>query len=151
VYRTAEILEETGLDGPDLFLEITESAIMGDEVAATTTFSRLKDLGVRLHVDDFGTGHSSLEALHRYPVDALKIDRSFVSRMEVNEEKAKIAHAIVTLAHQLEMGVIAEGVETAEQLKRLREMGCDRGQGNLFSRPLTREGAEAILGTEVIY
>ena len=151
VYKTAEILEETGLDGPDLFLEITESAIMGDEVAATTTFSRLKDLGVRLHVDDFGTGHSSLEALHRYPVDALKIDRSFVSRMEVNEEKAKIAHAIVTLAHQLEMGVIAEGVETAEQLKRLREMGCDRGQGNLFSRPLTREGAEAILATEVIY
>ena len=150
VDRIAEILEETGLDGPDLSLEITESAIMGDEVAATTTFWRLKDLGVQLHVDDFGTGHSSLEALHRYPMDTLKIDRSFVSRMEVNEEKAKIAQTIVTLAHQLGMRVIAEGVETAEQLKRLREMGCDRGQGYLFSRPLTREAAEAILGTEAI-
>ena len=91
-----------------------------------------------------------MEALHRYPMDTLKIDRSFVSRMEVNEEKAKIAQTIVTLAHQLGMRVIAEGVETAEQLKRLREMGCDRGQGYLFSRPLTREAAEAILGTEAI-
>jgi len=150
VDRIADILEKTGFDRPDLSLEITESAIMDDEDAANTTFSRLKDLGVRLHVDDFGTGHSSLEALHRYPMDALKIDRSFVSRMEVNREKAKIAQAIVTLAHQLGMGVIAEGVETVEQLKRLREMGCDRGQGYLFSRPLTCEAAEAILGTEAI-
>ncbi len=150
VGRIAEILEKNGLEGPNLSLEITESAMMADEVAATTTLSRLKDLGMRLHVDDFGTGHSSLEALHRYPVDALKIDRSFVSRTEVNEEQAKIVQAIVTLAHQLGMGVIAEGVETAEQLKRLREMGCDRGQGYWFSRPLTREAAEAVLVAEAI-
>jgi diguanylate cyclase (GGDEF)-like protein len=151
VDRTAEILEETGLDGPDLSLEITESAIMGDEAAATNTFSRLKDLGVRLHVDDFGTGHSSLEALHRYPVDALKIDRSFINRMEANREKAKIAQVIVTLAHQLGMRVIAEGVETTKQLKRLREMDCDCGQGYLFSGPLTGEAAEAILATGPIW
>ncbi len=151
VDKIANILEETGLDGRDLCLEITESAIMDDEAAATTTFSRLKDLGVRIYVDDFGTGHSSLGVLHRYPVDALKIDRSFVSRTETNKEKAEIVQTIVTLAHQLGVGVIAEGVETTEQLNRLRKMGCDRGQGNLISRPLTSEAAEATLATEHIW
>ena len=148
VDRITEILEETGLDGRDLCLEITESAIMRDEAAAAATFSRLKDLGVRIHVDDFGTGYSSLAALHRYPVDALKIDRSFVSSMETSGEKAEIVHTIATLAHQLGMKVIAEGVENTEQLERLREMGCDRGQGYLFSKPALGEVAEAILSAK---
>jgi diguanylate cyclase (GGDEF)-like protein len=149
--RVAEILEETGLDGRDLSLEITESAIMRDEAAVSAAFSRLKDLGVRLHVDDFGTGYSSLAALHRYPVDALKIDRSFISGMEAGGEKAEIVQTIATLAHQLGLDVVAEGVETPEQLERLREMGCDHGQGHFFSKPLPAEAAEAMLAAELVW
>jgi EAL domain-containing protein (putative c-di-GMP-specific phosphodiesterase class I) len=148
VDRIAEILEETGLDGSDLYLEITESAIMRDEAAATAAFSRLRDLGVRIHLDDFGTGYSSLAALHRYPVDALKIDHSFVSAIGTSSQKAEIVHTITTLAHQLGMDVIAEGVETTEQLKRLGEMGCDYGQGFLFSKPVPSDVIEAILSVK---
>jgi len=148
VDRIAEILEETGLDGSDLCLEITESAIMRDEAAATATFSRFRDLGVRIHLDDFGTGYSSLAALHRYPVDALKIDHSFVSAIGTGSQKAEIVHTITTLAHQLGMDVIAEGVETTEQLKRLREMGCDYGQGFLFSKPVPSDVIEATLSVK---
>jgi diguanylate cyclase (GGDEF)-like protein len=141
----AGALEEAGLDGRDLALEITESTIIRDEKAAAAAFPRLKSLGVRMYVDDFGTGHSSLASLHRYPVDALKIDRSFVGGMGVEGQRAEIVHAIATLAHQLGMETVAEGVGNLEQLERLREMGCDRAQGYLFSRPVTSEAAEAIL------
>ena len=141
----AETLEETGLDGRDLALEITESTIMRNEEAASAAFSQLKQLGVRIYVDDFGTGHSSLASLHRYPVDALKIDRSFVGRMGAEGQRADVVHTIATLAHQLGMGIVAEGVGTLEQLERLREIGCDSAQGYLFSRPVTSEAAEAIL------
>ncbi len=143
----AETLEETGLDGRDLALEITESTIMRNEEVASVAFSRLKQLGVRIYVDDFGTGHSSLASLHRYPVDTLKIDRSFVGRMGAEGQRADVVHTIATLAHQLGMGIVAEGVGTLEQLERLREMGCDSAQGYLFSRPVTSEAAEAILAT----
>lgn len=146
--QVAGVLEEAGLDGHDLCLEITESAIMGDEEAAAAVFPRLKKMGVRLHVDDFGTGYSSLGALHRYPVDALKIDRSFVSRMGEKGENAEIVRTISTLAHQLGVNVVAEGVETHAQLEQLRAMGCDRAQGYQFSRPLPSEAAEAVLATE---
>lgn len=145
--KVANVLEDTGVDGRALVLEITESALIRDEAAAAATFSRLKDLGVQVYVDDFGTGHSSLAALHRYPVDALKIDRSFVSGVGISEEKEEIVQTISSLAHHLGMNVAAEGIETSEQLERLREMGCDRGQGSLFSRPITGEAAEAILAT----
>jgi len=146
-----EVLEETSLKGRDLVLEITESAIMQDEKAAVDMFSRLKRLGVRLHVDDFGIGYSSLGALHRYPVDALKIDRSFVRRMEGHGENAEIVQTISTLAHQLGMYVVAEGAETPEQLKQLRAMGCDYGQGHRFSEPANALTAEAILAAEPIW
>lgn len=144
----SEILEETSLKGRDLVLEITESAIMRDERAAVEMFSRLKRLGVRLHVDDFGTGYSSLGALHRYPVDALKIDRSFVGRMEASGENVEIVQTISTLAHQLGMYVVAEGAETSEQLKQLRAINCDYGQGYRFSEPANAPTAEAILAAE---
>jgi diguanylate cyclase (GGDEF)-like protein len=141
----AGALGEAGLDGRNLVLEITESSIMRNEAAASEAFSRLKTLGVRIHVDDFGTGHSSLASLHHYPVDALKIDRSFVGRMGAEKQRAEIVHTITSLAHQLGMETVAEGVDNLEQLERLREMGCDRAQGYLFSRPVTSEAAEAIL------
>ncbi len=141
----AGTLEETGLEGRNLTLEITESTIMRSEEVASAAFSRLKDLGVQIHVDDFGTGHSSLASLHRFPVDALKIDRSFVGRMGAEGHRADIVHTIATLAHQLGMGIVAEGVSTLEQFERLQEMGCDSAQGYLFSRPVTSEAAEAIL------
>ncbi len=143
-----EILKETSLKGRDLILEITESAIMQDEEAAVEMFSRLKILGVRLHVDDFGIGYSSLGALHRYPMDALKIDRSFVRRMEAHGENVEIVQTISTLAHQLGMYVVAEGAETPEQITQLRAMGCDYGQGYHFSKPASALTADAILAAE---
>ncbi|MGI8538627.1 MAG: putative bifunctional diguanylate cyclase/phosphodiesterase [Rubrobacteraceae bacterium] len=151
--KVAETLEETGLAGRDLTLEITESAIMRDEEVAAEALSRLKALGVRLHVDDFGTGYSSLGRLHEYPVDALKVDRSFVRRMseEASGENAEIVETIITLARQLGMDVVSEGIETTDQLDRLREAGCDYGQGYLFSRPVPGEAAESLLAADRVW
>jgi diguanylate cyclase (GGDEF)-like protein len=151
--RVAETLQESGLDGRDLTLEITESAIMADEESAAGALSRLTSLGVRLHVDDFGTGYSSLARLHEYPVDALKVDRSFVRRMshEATGENAEIVETIITLARQLGMDVVSEGIETPDQLDRLREAGCDYGQGYLFSRPVPAEAAESLLAADRVW
>lgn len=143
--QLSETLAHTGLEGRDLALEITEGALVRDERIVLATLSRIKRLEARVHVDDFGTGYSSLAALHRYPVDALKIDQSFVSGMEFDREKPEIVQTIASLAYQLGMVVVAEGVETNEQLALLRKMGCDYGQGYLFSRPITSGAAEALL------
>ncbi|MDQ3918774.1 MAG: EAL domain-containing protein, partial [Acidobacteriota bacterium] len=105
----------------------------------------LKDLGVELQLDDFGTGYSSLSYLHRFPVDALKVDRSFVSRIGPGGANSEIARAIVTMAHSLGMGVVAEGVETEAQAAELRSLACEYGQGFLFSCALDGEGAESLL------
>ena len=102
-------------------------------------------MSVGLHLDDFGTGYSSLAYLHSLPVQALKVDRSFVSRMDRVPQQAAIVRAIVSLAHNLEMEVVAEGVETRAQAEALRALGCRRGQGFLFSRPLPAEEAEQLL------
>ena len=141
----AAVLEETGLPGRDLSIEVTESTFARDEEAAASALGRLKGLGVRVHIDDFGTGYSSLALLHRLPVDALKIDRSFVRRMGEDGENTEIVRTILTLAHQLGMDVVAEGIEGQEQLGYLRAMDCDRGQGYRFSKPVPGEVAEAIL------
>lgn len=146
--RIDTIISATELDGNCLKLEITESAIMDNSEAATAILEQLRSRQIQLSIDDFGTGYSSLSYLHRFPVDHLKIDRSFVSRIEVPaDENLEILRAIVTLSHNLGMTVIAEGIETAQQLEKLRELGCDYGQGYFFSKPLDSQSAEALLAT----
>ena len=138
-------LRETGLDPRCLRLEVTESVAMGDAEAAVAVLGRLKGLGIRLSLDDFGTGYSSLDHLHRLPLDALKVDRSFIARMDGEGGDSGIVRAIVALAHGMSMDVVAEGVETAGQVASLRRLGCEYGQGYYFSRPMDREEAGALL------
>jgi diguanylate cyclase (GGDEF)-like protein/PAS domain S-box-containing protein len=140
--QVASVLRETGLPAPSLKLEITESMVMENIDTAIGMLTQLRNLGVGISIDDFGTGYSSLSYLHRFPIDTLKIDRSFVTQMTDNTENAEIVRTIVTLARSLGMNVIAEGVETAAQLTQLRDLGCDFGQGYLFSKAV---GAPAAL------
>jgi diguanylate cyclase (GGDEF)-like protein/PAS domain S-box-containing protein len=134
-----EILNTTGMPPEQLKLEITETALMADADEAIRLVHRLKDLGLKLVIDDFGTGYSSLSYLQRLPIDTLKVDRSFVSRIKNEPDgNRNIVEAIISLAHRLEMLVVAEGVETEEQLAILLEMQCQFGQGYLFSKPLSR-------------
>ena len=140
-----EALKDSGLDPACLGLEITEGVIIRHADSAASRFSRLKSMGVQLYMDDFGKGYSSLSYLHRFPMDILKIDRSFTSRIEEAEGNLAIVKAIITLAHQLGMEVVAEGIQTEEQKARLRLLGCEYGQGFLFSEPLSADGAEELL------
>ena len=139
------ILLDTHFSPNLLRLEITENLVVQNFDSTISTLSRLRQLGIRLDLDDFGTGNSSLNHLHRLPVDSLKIDRSFVTEMTVDPEMHKIVKSIVSLAHSLNLHVIAEGVETREQLFELRALGCDYGQGFLYSRPLDAEAAAKLL------
>ena len=140
-----EALATSGLDPRCLGLEITEGVIIRHADSAASRFSRLKSLGVQLYLDDFGKGYSSLNYLHRFPMDILKIDRSFVSRIEEAEGNHAIVRAIVTLAHQLGMEVVAEGIQTEEQRLKLRALGCEYGQGFFLSEPVPADRAEALL------
>jgi diguanylate cyclase (GGDEF)-like protein/PAS domain S-box-containing protein len=142
-------LQETRLAPGMLKLEITESGVMENIGAATVMLQQLRALGVEVAIDDFGTGYSSLSYLHRLPVNTLKIDRSFVTRMLENEDNAEIIKTIVTLARSLDMSIVAEGVETVEQAAQLRLLKCDAGQGYLFSKPTDADSAEVLLGTQV--
>ncbi|HUC31864.1 MAG TPA: bifunctional diguanylate cyclase/phosphodiesterase, partial [Ilumatobacteraceae bacterium] len=135
----ADALAEGGVPAGALWLEITESALMADVKAATIALRELRNLGLHLAVDDFGTGYSSLTYLKRFPVEAIKIDRSFVNGLGIDTEDSTIVEAVVKLGHSLNLTVVAEGVETPLQLSRLREIGCDRGQGYLFGRPRPAE------------
>lgn len=145
--QIAETLESTGLAPCSLKLEITESYLIENSDRAVKIMSRLREIGVELSLDDFGTGYSSLSYLHRLPVNSLKIDRSFVSRMSESEENSEIVRTIVKLAQNLKMDVIAEGIETPEQLDQLNELKCGFGQGYLFARPMEAEAvAEFING-----
>lgn len=139
------VLEKTGLPPNSLVLEITESMVMGDAEHNTTTLQRLKKLGVRLAVDDFGTGYSNLAYLKRFPVDYLKVDRSFVGGLGENPEDTAIVEAVVGLARALDVEVIPEGIETTGQLHRLQALGCQVGQGYYFSKPLSAREASALL------
>jgi diguanylate cyclase (GGDEF)-like protein len=139
------ILERTGLDPRSLKLEITESVVMENADLAINMLKQLHDLGIQLSIDDFGTGYSSLSYLHRFPVDNLKIDRSFIGRMGLGDENLEIVRTIVMLARNLRMEVIAEGIETEEQLAQLRALSCGFGQGYLFSVPVAAEMATALL------
>jgi diguanylate cyclase (GGDEF)-like protein len=130
------ILQDTGLPPANLTLEITESALMNDASSALRVLRALKDLGVTLAIDDFGTGYSSLSHLQRFPLDILKIDKSFVDELGADRGGVEIVAAVVKLAHALGLQVIAEGVETPQQLDALARLDCDFAQGYLFSRPV---------------
>jgi diguanylate cyclase (GGDEF)-like protein/PAS domain S-box-containing protein len=135
-HDVARVLEATGLDPSALELELTESMIMKDPERAVTVLNRLKAMGIHLSIDDFGTGYSSLSYLKRFPIDSVKIDRSFIQDIPGDADDAAITRAIIAMAHSLRLKVIAEGVETPEQLRFLREHGCDEMQGYYFSKPL---------------
>jgi diguanylate cyclase (GGDEF)-like protein len=135
VEQIRSVLASTGLDPCGLTVEITESALMHDVAAGSAVIEQLRALGIKINIDDFGTGYSSLSYLHALPVDALKIDRSFVARLEEGNGASEIVRAIVALAQALQMRVVAEGVETAAQLAALAALGCHSAQGYLFSRP----------------
>lgn len=141
----ADVLRATGLAPHLLELELTESMVMNDVDSAITILRTLKNLGVQIAIDDFGTGYSSLSYLRRFPIDVLKIDQSFVNDLAVDPDAAAIVDAVITLAHSLRLEVIAEGVETLEQLVFLRDHGCDQMQGYYFGRPLDAEAFELLL------
>jgi diguanylate cyclase (GGDEF)-like protein/PAS domain S-box-containing protein len=140
-----ELLGKVDLAPNSLVLEITESIIMENAEIVAPLLQQLKEMDVQLHIDDFGTGYSSLSYLHRFPLDVLKIDRSFVNRIDAKGDNLEIIIAITTLAHNLEMEVVVEGVETEEQLKKLKAIECEYMQGFYFSKPLEKEQMEFLL------
>ena len=142
-----EVLDETGVDPDSVWFEITESALLADARAATSTLREIRGLGIHLSVDDFGTGYSSLTYLKRFPVEAIKIDRSFVSGLGIEDEDSTIVEAVIQLGRALGLTVVAEGVESPLQLQRLRDLNCDRGQGYLFGRPRPANLIETELAT----
>jgi diguanylate cyclase (GGDEF)-like protein/PAS domain S-box-containing protein len=145
VQDVGQVLAETGLDASGLEVEITEGTAMGDADATVKTLEHLKAIGIRLAIDDFGTGYSSLGYLKRFPIDVLKVDRSFVAGLPANRGDAAIVRAVVGLTRALGLKAVAEGVETTEQLVELRGLGCDQGQGYLFGRPTAPEVADVML------
>jgi diguanylate cyclase (GGDEF)-like protein len=145
IQQIENTLRETGLNPTWLRLEITESVVMENAELATNTLLQLRKLGVHLSIDDFGTGYSSLSYLHRFPVNTLKIDRSFIGRMAKGDENSEIVRTICTLANNLGMEVVAEGVETREQLELLRSLNCEYGQGYFFSKAVDAEKATAMV------
>lgn len=149
--RIATILEECGLPPACLELELTESILMREVNEALQILASLKNLGLSIAVDDFGTGYSSLNYLKQFPIDVLKIDRTFVDGLPEGEQDAQIARAIIAMAHSLNLAVIAEGVETHEQLEFLREHGCDEVQGYLFGRPMPAHQFEAQFANETLF
>jgi EAL domain-containing protein (putative c-di-GMP-specific phosphodiesterase class I) len=144
----AQVLHQTGLQRRVLKLEITESVVMRNAESTVATLRELKELGIQLAIDDFGTGYSSLSYLKRFPVDTLKIDRTFVDGLGRDPHDTAIVEAVIALAKTLNLTVTGEGVETAEQRNRLRMLGCDRGQGYLIARPLTTAAVSKLLAEE---
>jgi EAL domain-containing protein (putative c-di-GMP-specific phosphodiesterase class I) len=141
-------LEQTGYPANSLVLELTESTLMGGTDVLLPQLRHLREIGVELSIDDFGTGYSSLAYLQHFPVNELKIDKSFVDHLTERSSDRKIAAAIVALGHAMKLDVLAEGVETAEQLEWLENLGVDRWQGYLKSRPLPAVEFEALLRNE---
>jgi diguanylate cyclase (GGDEF)-like protein len=144
-----DALAASGLPGSQLVVEITESVMMENLDSAAAVLAELKGLGVDIHIDDFGTGYSSLSYLQRLPFDALKVDRSFIGRLGEDADAGSriIVRAIVELARNLGRGVVAEGIENADQLEQLRELGCEHGQGYLFSRPVAASEVDKLLAS----
>lgn len=145
VARVEQILQTTGLNPAALKLEITESSIMENAESTVARLQQLKALGIQLSIDDFGTGYSSLSYLYRFPIDTLKIDRSFINTMDVELEKLELVRTIATLAWNLNMNVVAEGVENDNQLDYLKSLGCEYAQGYLFSKPIDQVATEQFI------
>ena len=145
VETVSEVLEQTGLAGSALAVEITESVLLHDAEAALATLEGLRRMNVQVYLDDFGTGYSSLSYLHQLPADALKIDRSFVSRLGTDRTADVMIQTIIDLAHTLGKQVIAEGIETADQATALETMGCDQGQGFYYAKPVESAEISALL------
>jgi len=146
-----KLLRELALPPEALKLEITESTVMGDPSGAVEMLQQIKSLGICLAIDDFGTGYSSLSYLHRFPLDTLKIDRSFISGMGDDGEGMEIARSILPMANNLRLDVVAEGVETVEQVALLKKLQCKYGQGYYFSRPLSAESTAALLAGDLTW
>ncbi len=144
--QIAQVLRDTGLEPSQLKMEITESVLIDHADTAAAVFAQLRAMRIQVAIDDFGTGYSSLSYLHRFPFDVLKIDQSFVGTLGTDGPHTAIVKAIVALAQALELEVIAEGIETAEQLDILLALGCTHGQGYLFSKPVDSEAAGALIG-----
>jgi len=140
-----QIIEETGVDSSLLELEVTETAIMQDTGFTTLTLQRFKEMGITICIDDFGTGYSSLSQLKRFPIDTLKIDKSFIVNIEKNTDDQSIVLAIISMAHSLGLKVVAEGVETSSQLSLLCEQGCQTMQVFYFSKPLPPANIELLM------
>jgi diguanylate cyclase (GGDEF)-like protein/PAS domain S-box-containing protein len=139
------ILTEVDLEKNKLKLEITESTIMSNSEVSNNNIKELREAGIKLSIDDFGTGYSSLSYLHRFPLDTIKIDRSFIKKIDKGGRNKEIVEAIIVLAHKLDMDVVAEGVKTKEQYQQLRCLGCDRVQGYLFSPPISTNAVTELL------
>ncbi len=150
VESVAGILAETGIPPESLNLELTESSLVSELESARDVLSRLQSLHVGLDLDDFGTGYSSFSYLRTLNFDALKIDRSFINRLESDSESRAIVETILNLARTLHMEVVAEGIETEEQLAKLVDLGCATGQGFLFSKPIAAELAEQLLAPALV-
>lgn len=144
------ILQDIGLEAARLKLELTEGTIMENAKSVVATLHSLRALGIQLAIDDFGTGYSSLSYLCRFPINTIKIDRSFVSRMCIDSDNAEIVRTIITLAQNLRINTTAEGVETGEQLVQLVNMGCEYGQGNFFGKPLSSEAATELVTRQLV-
>jgi len=136
VQQFAVAIDRTGIEASSVVFEVTESVLLENTEAALLTLQRLKALGVRIAIDDFGTGYSSLSYLRRFPVDLVKIDRSFIEQLGVEGQASTIVAAIIGLAHALGLKVVAEGVETPHQLGEITALGCDYAQGFYFAPPL---------------
>jgi EAL domain-containing protein (putative c-di-GMP-specific phosphodiesterase class I) len=151
VDQIVQALEKTGADPASLRLEITESAIIDKGRQAIVLLGQIRELGVKVYLDDFGTGYSSLSYLHALPIDAVKIDRTFVSDMDTNEDSLRLVRTILTLAEIVGVHAVAEGISSAEQLRELRSLNCEQGQGYLFSAPITRDAVEEVLRANPIW
>jgi EAL domain-containing protein (putative c-di-GMP-specific phosphodiesterase class I) len=143
--EVAEIARRSGLVPGSLALEITETVLMEEAHAPVTVLAQMRDYGLRLMLDDFGTGYSSLGYLKRFPLDVVKVDRSFIAGLGRDEEDSAIVAAVISMAHTLGLSVVAEGVERAEQVEQLRRLRCDRVQGRLLARPLPADELEALM------
>jgi EAL domain-containing protein (putative c-di-GMP-specific phosphodiesterase class I) len=145
VQEVLEALQTTGLSAESLKLEITESVLISNYAAANQVFTQLRQLGIQLQIDDFGSGYSALGYLQHFPISAVKIDKSFVDEIGKGRRGAELIRAIVSMTRELGMETIAEGIETQEQFSKLKELACNFGQGFLLSKPLDKQAAEEIL------
>jgi EAL domain-containing protein (putative c-di-GMP-specific phosphodiesterase class I) len=149
VSQIESVIRQTGIDPSRLALEITESAMISDADASIVMMKQIRALGVELHLDDFGTGYSSLSSLHLFPLNGLKIDRSFMNTLSVRRDYLAVVNAIISLAKHMGMKLIAEGIETADQIVLLQSMDCDFAQGYFFSKPADAAAAETFIENRV--